>query len=50
MLLLIVLESGADSLAKDRLGVFNLSLNGHAEAVKFMKSFKIPMIVTGKLL
>lgn len=33
----IVLQCGADSLAGDRLGVFNLSLKGHAECVKFVK-------------
>jgi histone deacetylase 1/2 len=43
----IVLQCGADSLAADRLGCFNLSLEGHAECVSFMKSFKIPILVTG---
>lgn len=43
----IVLQCGADSLAADRLGCFNLSLEGHAECVNFMKSFKIPILVTG---
>ncbi|CAD7697394.1 unnamed protein product [Ostreobium quekettii] len=43
----IVLQCGADSLAHDRLGCFNLSLKGHAEAVKFMKNFGVPMLVTG---
>ena len=38
---------GADSLANDRLGIFNLSVEGHAEAVRFMKKFNIPMLVTG---
>ena len=32
----IVLQCGADSLSGDRLGCFNLSLNGHAECVKFV--------------
>ena len=41
----IVLQCGADSLAADRLGCFNLSLEGHAECVNFMKSFKIPILV-----
>ena len=31
----------------DRLGCFNLSIEGHAEAVRFMKSFNVPMLVTG---
>ena len=39
--------AGADSLAGDRLGCFNLSIEGHAEAVRFMKSFNVPMLVTG---
>ena len=39
--------SGADSLANDRLGGFNLSIDGHGEAVSFMKKFKLPMLVTG---
>ncbi len=39
--------AGADSLAADRLGCFNLSLEGHAEAVRFMKKFNVPMLVTG---
>ena len=43
----IVLQCGADSLASDRLGCFNLSLDGHAECVRFVKSFGIPLLVTG---
>ena len=39
--------TGADSLARDRLGVFNLSLSGHSEAVRYVKSFNIPLLVTG---
>ncbi len=39
--------AGADSLSGDRLGCFNLSLAGHAEAVRYMKSFGIPLLVTG---
>ncbi len=52
----VVLQCGADSLANDRsaapmwviteqevhrLGVFNLTLEGHARCVKFMKNFKV---------
>ena len=33
----IVLQCGADSLAGDRLGCFNMSLKGHAQCVSFMK-------------
>ena len=43
----IVLQCGADSLASDRLGCFNLSLDGHAECVRFVKSFGVPLLVTG---
>ena len=43
----IVVQCGADSLASDRLGCFSLSLDGHAEAVGFMKRFGVPMLVTG---
>jgi len=43
----IVLQCGADSLTGDRLGCFNLSLRGHAECVKFVKSFGIPTLVLG---
>eukprot|EP00898_Chlorokybus_atmophyticus_P006404 jgi/Chlat1/6765/Chrsp50S06460 len=43
----IVLQCGADSLAGDRLGVFNLTIEGHAECVKFVKKFGIPLLVTG---
>jgi acetoin utilization deacetylase AcuC-like enzyme len=39
--------AGADSLANDRLGCFNLSIAGHAEAVRFMKAFNVPLLVTG---
>ena len=59
----VVLQCGADSLTGDRLGCFNLSLKGtvskqdgqyfcsawagHAECVKFMKDFGIPLLVLG---
>jgi len=43
----IVLQCGADSLTGDRLGCFNLSLHGHAECVKFVKSFGTPTLVLG---
>ena len=33
----VVLQCGADSLTGDRLGVFNLTLHGHAECVKYMR-------------
>jgi histone deacetylase 3 len=43
----IVLQCGADSLSCDRLGVFNLSLKGHGECVRFVKTFNIPTLVLG---
>ncbi|KAH9446830.1 hypothetical protein Pst134EA_028819 [Puccinia striiformis f. sp. tritici] len=43
----IVLQCGADSLAEDKLGSFNLSMNGHADCVRHVKSFNIPLVVLG---
>jgi len=43
----IVLQCGADSLGCDRLGRFNLSIKGHGEAVEFIKSFGLPLMVLG---
>jgi len=43
----VVLQCGADSLTGDRLGCFNLSLEGHAEAVRFVKSYNVPTLVLG---
>lgn len=43
----IVLQCGADSLSGDRLGCFNLSLKGHADAVAFVKGFDVPVLVLG---
>ncbi|XP_049931525.1 histone deacetylase 9 isoform X5 [Nymphaea colorata] len=56
----IVLQCGADSLAGDRLGCFNLSIDGasllanlillhigHTECVRFVKKFNLPLLVTG---
>lgn len=43
----IVLQCGADSLVGDRLGMFNLTLEGHAEAVRFVKAFGLPTLVLG---
>jgi histone deacetylase 1/2 len=43
----IVLQMGADSLSGDRLGCFNLSMSGHAQALQFVKSFNIPVMVLG---
>lgn len=43
----IVLQCGADSLTGDRLGCFNLTLEGHGNCVQFVKSFNIPLLVLG---
>ena len=43
----VVLQCGADSLSGDRLGCFNLSLKGHAQCVKFVRSFNLPTLVLG---
>ena len=43
----IVLQCGADSLHGDLLGYFSLSINGHGECVRFVKSLGIPMLVLG---
>ena len=43
----IVLQCGADSLTGDRLGCFNLTLKGHAECVRFVRSFGVPTMVLG---
>jgi histone deacetylase 1/2 len=43
----VVLQCGADSLTGDRLGVFNLTLKGHGECVRYVKSFGLPMLLLG---
>jgi histone deacetylase 1/2 len=43
----IVLQCGADSLTGDRLGCFNLSINGHAECVRFVLSQQVPTLILG---
>ncbi|EDK44844.1 histone deacetylase RPD3 [Lodderomyces elongisporus NRRL YB-4239] len=43
----IVLQCGGDSLSGDRLGCFNLSMEGHANCINFVKSFNIPLMVLG---
>ncbi|CRK98232.1 CLUMA_CG011595, isoform A, partial [Clunio marinus] len=43
----VVLQCGADSLAGDRLGRFNLTLKGHGRCVEFMRSFNIPLMLLG---
>ncbi|KAJ3683452.1 hypothetical protein LUZ60_013679 [Juncus effusus] len=43
----VVLQCGADSLAGDRLGCFNLSVRGHAECLRYLRSFNVPLMVLG---
>lgn len=43
----VVLQCGADSLSGDRLGCFNLSIDGHARAVEYVKSFGRHLLVLG---
>ena len=43
----IVIQCGADSLSKDKLGHLNLSIQGHGECLNYMKSFATPMILLG---
>ena len=43
----IVLQLGGDSLAGDKLGCFNLSMQGHASCVQFIKSFNLPSLILG---
>ncbi|KAL3424863.1 histone deacetylase phd1 [Phlyctema vagabunda] len=43
----IVLQCGADSLAGDRLGRFNLQVQGHGKCVEFCKSLNIPLLLVG---
>ncbi|ODV88478.1 hypothetical protein CANCADRAFT_33060 [Tortispora caseinolytica NRRL Y-17796] len=43
----VVLQCGGDSLSGDRLGCFNLSMYGHANCVKFVRSFNLPTLVVG---
>ncbi|KAJ6171852.1 Histone deacetylase RPD3 [Penicillium chermesinum] len=43
----VVLQCGGDSLSGDRLGCFNLSMRGHANCVRFVKSFDLPVLVLG---
>ncbi|KAI7826762.1 hypothetical protein BX661DRAFT_171439 [Kickxella alabastrina] len=43
----VVLQCGTDSLAGDKLGCFNLSIDGHAECVRFVRGFNLPTLVLG---
>ncbi|KAL6769853.1 HDA13 [Auxenochlorella protothecoides x Auxenochlorella symbiontica] len=43
----VVLQCGSDSLAGDRLGVFNLSSAGHAACVEYVRSLGVPLLLLG---
>ncbi|KNC72277.1 hypothetical protein SARC_15170, partial [Sphaeroforma arctica JP610] len=43
----IVMQCGADSLARDKLGEFNLSSQGHADCVRYVKAFCLPLLLLG---
>ena len=43
----MVVCAGADSIAGDRLGCFNLSLDGHSRCIEFLQRFKVPLLVLG---
>jgi histone deacetylase HOS2 len=43
----IVLQCGADSLAGDRLGRFNVQIQGHGSCVTYCKSLNIPLLLVG---
>uniref|UniRef100_A0A7S3FH22 Histone deacetylase n=1 Tax=Haptolina ericina TaxID=156174 RepID=A0A7S3FH22_9EUKA len=43
----IVLQCGADSLTGDRLGCFNLSIQGHAECVRYVLEQRVPTLILG---
>jgi histone deacetylase HOS2 len=43
----IVLQCGADSLAGDRLGRFNLQVQGHGACVEFCKKLGLPLLILG---
>ncbi|WVQ85137.1 hypothetical protein IAT38_007302 [Cryptococcus sp. DSM 104549] len=43
----VVLQMGADSLSGDKLGGFNLTLEGHAECARHLKSFNVPVMMLG---
>ncbi|KAI5935956.1 Histone deacetylase 2 [Manis javanica] len=43
----VVLQCGADSLSRDRLGCFNLTVKGHAKCVEVGKTFSLPLLMLG---
>ncbi|KAF8871390.1 hypothetical protein CPB84DRAFT_1800914 [Gymnopilus junonius] len=43
----VVLQCGADSLAGDKLGCFNITMHGHASCAQFLRKQNIPLIMVG---
>ncbi|KAF7982642.1 hypothetical protein HWV62_27079 [Athelia sp. TMB] len=43
----VVLQCGADSLAGDKLGCFNLTMHGHAYCVQYFRKVNLPLILLG---
>ncbi|KAI0638690.1 histone deacetylase [Trametes polyzona] len=43
----IVLQCGADSLSGDKLGGLNLTMEGHARCVQYIRSKNIPLMLLG---
>ena len=43
----VVLQCGADSLAGDKLGTHNTTINGHGECVRLIKSWNLPLLILG---
>lgn len=43
----IVLQCGADSLAGDSIGVFNLTTKGHGACVEYIKRKNLPLVLLG---
>ncbi|KAA1466645.1 hypothetical protein DENSPDRAFT_831510 [Dentipellis sp. KUC8613] len=43
----IVHQCGSDSLSGDKLGCFNITMQGHAHCVQFTRGFNIPFILVG---
>ena len=43
----VVLQCGADSLTGDRLGGFNLTVQGHGRCLEFLKKYDVPILMLG---
>ena len=43
----VVIQCGADSLAYDKLGTHNCTIKGHAQCIRLVKSWDLPLLVLG---